>query len=140
MANAARDSNRVPTLIGVSSVDLVTPTRIAVNPITGAMLISNAGGGGGGAATTLAVAQTAHGFAVWDVIRNNGADTYTKAKADSVADAEVVGIVTTVTDADNFTYTTEGIVTSRVPVATAGTVYFIDPSTAGALNATENTN
>lgn len=35
---AKRDGNRVTTLIGVSSVDLSTPTLIAVNPATGAML------------------------------------------------------------------------------------------------------
>jgi len=39
MENASRDENRVPTLLGVSSIDLVTPTRIAANPATGAMLI-----------------------------------------------------------------------------------------------------
>lgn len=39
MPDANRDSNRVPTVIGVSSVDLVTPTKIAVNPTTGAVLI-----------------------------------------------------------------------------------------------------
>src|SRR3990167_8868444 len=36
---AKRDQNFVPTVIGVSSVDLATPTLIAVNPTTGAMLI-----------------------------------------------------------------------------------------------------
>lgn len=39
MTNAPRDANRVPTLLGVSSLDLITPTSIAVNPATGAMLI-----------------------------------------------------------------------------------------------------
>lgn len=39
MANAARDNNRVTTLLGVSSVDNTTPTLIKVNPSTGAMLI-----------------------------------------------------------------------------------------------------
>lgn len=32
MANAKRDENRVPTLLGVSSVDGITPTLAAVNP------------------------------------------------------------------------------------------------------------
>jgi len=41
MANAARDDNRVTTLIGVSSVDGVTPTRIAANPTTGAVIIDS---------------------------------------------------------------------------------------------------
>ena len=39
MANAPRDNNRIATLLGVSSVDLETPTRVAVNPSTGAVLI-----------------------------------------------------------------------------------------------------
>ncbi|TVL99580.1 MAG: hypothetical protein CV087_17635 [Candidatus Brocadia sp. WS118] len=38
MAEAKKDGNRVSTLIGVSSVDLSTPTKIAVNPETGAVL------------------------------------------------------------------------------------------------------
>lgn len=32
MAEAEIDDNREPTLIGVSSIDLETPTKIAVNP------------------------------------------------------------------------------------------------------------
>lgn len=39
MANAKKDSNRVSTLIGVSSLDTDTPTRVAVNPSTNAMLV-----------------------------------------------------------------------------------------------------
>ena len=39
MTQAARDKNRVPTLIGVDSVDGATPRRVAVNAATGAMLI-----------------------------------------------------------------------------------------------------
>ena len=39
MANSAIDNNRNKTILGVSSIDLLTPTKIAVNPSTGAMLI-----------------------------------------------------------------------------------------------------
>lgn len=39
MADAARDANRIPTLIGVSEVDGITPTRVAVNPTTKRMLV-----------------------------------------------------------------------------------------------------
>lgn len=39
MADAKRDGNFVTTLIGVSSLNFSTPTLIAVNPSTGAMLI-----------------------------------------------------------------------------------------------------
>lgn len=38
MAEAKRDENRVTTVIGVSSVDLETPTNIAVDPITNEVL------------------------------------------------------------------------------------------------------
>lgn len=41
MVNAARDGNYKSTLLGVSSVDLVTPTRIAANPTTGALIIDS---------------------------------------------------------------------------------------------------
>lgn len=39
MANASRDDNRVPTLIGVSSADSSTPVRVEVNPTTKALII-----------------------------------------------------------------------------------------------------
>lgn len=98
------------------------------------------GGGGGGDATSFDVAQTGHGFVVGDVIRaTSTANTYAKAQADSAANAEVVGYVSVVDDANNFTYTTEGIVSAGVPTNTAGTVYFLSPSSAGALTATEPT-
>lgn len=91
-------------------------------------------------AITFNVYQVAHGFVVGDVIKESGtANTYAKAQADSAANAEVVGIVSTVTDANNFIYTTHGIVTAGVPAQAAGTVLFLSPSSAGALTATEPT-
>ena len=39
MAQASHDDNRIPTLLGVSSIDYTTPTTIAANPSTHAMLI-----------------------------------------------------------------------------------------------------
>lgn len=38
MAQAKRDENRVPVLLGVSSVDGVTPVPIRVDPLTGRVL------------------------------------------------------------------------------------------------------
>ncbi len=38
MTQAKRDENRATTIIGVSSVDLATPTLVRVNPSTGALL------------------------------------------------------------------------------------------------------
>lgn len=59
MSNAYRDQNNVPTMIGVSSVDGVTPTRWAVDPITGRALV-DVSGGTGGTVTSVSV-TTANG-------------------------------------------------------------------------------
>lgn len=95
-----------------------------------------------GASSTISVNQTTHGFAVGEVLRSSGTDNeYAKALADSSANAEALGMVTTVTDANNFIITTSGLidVAAAVPTATAGDVLFLDPSTAGAVTATEPT-
>jgi hypothetical protein len=39
MSNSKRDENRVTTLIGVSSIDTITPTLIKVNPATHRVLV-----------------------------------------------------------------------------------------------------
>ncbi|MBI3257873.1 MAG: hypothetical protein HYZ54_00075 [Ignavibacteriae bacterium] len=89
-------------------------------------------------ATSYSVAQTSHGFAAGDVIRSSGtANSYTKAKADTAANAEIVGVVTIVQDADNFTFTSIGVITSGVPSGTAGEVFFLDTNTAGAITTTD---
>lgn len=74
MSNAKRDQNSVPTLLGVSSVDGVTPTLIAVNPSTGRVLVDLAGAGGGitsinadtTVAQTLSTGTTGTDFAIVD--------------------------------------------------------------------------
>lgn len=81
------------------------------------------------------LSQTAHGFAVGDVVRHNGT-SYVKAQADSAANAEAVGVVSQVHDANTFALTTHGYV-SGLSGLTAGSVYFLSPSSAGALTATE---
>jgi hypothetical protein len=43
MANANRDQNFVPAMIGVSSVDGVTPTKVYVNPVTKRVLVEATG-------------------------------------------------------------------------------------------------
>lgn len=95
-----------------------------------------------GASSTVSVNQTTHTFVVGDVLRNTTSDNvYAKAQADSAANAEVIGIVTEVVDADNFVITTSGMVDAAgaVPALAAGTVLFLSPTTAGALTATEPT-
>lgn len=65
-----------------------------------------------------------------------GGGSYTEAQADSAANAEALGIVSAVADADNFTLAVGGQVTGLSGL-TAGTVYFLSDSVAGALTATE---
>jgi len=90
----------------------------------------SAGGGG-----TFTITQTSHGFSVGNIIYYTGS-TYAKATADTQAHAEVLGIVDSVTDANNFVLRTIGRITGLSGL-TAGTAYFLSPSTAGALTATE---
>jgi hypothetical protein len=60
MAEAARDFNRIPTLLGVSSVDGVTPVLLQVNPATGRLLV-DLSSVGVGTVTSVSVA-TANGI------------------------------------------------------------------------------
>jgi hypothetical protein len=94
-------------------------------------------GGGGGSGKTLQddITQTSHGFAVQDIVRFNGT-SWVKAKADTTQDAEVVGIVSAVADANHFTIVYEGYV-SGLSGLTAGTTYFLSDATAGLLTSTE---
>lgn len=86
-------------------------------------------------AATEVITQSSHGFAVGDVLKFSGS-TYAKAKADTAADAEVVGIVSAVGGTNTFTLLMSGYI-SGLSGLTQGTLYFLDPSTAGALTATE---
>lgn len=61
MAQAPRDQNRVPTLLGTSNADGVTPVTIYADPVTHRLLI-DAAGGGTGTVTDVSVV-TANGFA-----------------------------------------------------------------------------
>jgi hypothetical protein len=83
--------------------------------------------------------QTAHGFSVGNVLRvQNSATTYIKAQADTAANAEVIGIVSAVIDANNFTIIMFGYVTGLSGL-TKGAVYFLSDTTAGLLTTTEPT-
>lgn len=82
--------------------------------------------------------QVAHGFVVGDVLRVDGTDVYAKAQADTEANAEVVGIVVAVADVDNFSLLSVGWL-DGLSGLTAETVYYLSPTTAGALTATEPT-
>lgn len=81
------------------------------------------------------IEQNAHGLAIGNVIRLSGAD-YIKSQADSVANAEVIGIVTEVISVNKFKFTLGGPVAGLTSL-TAGDVYFLSPDTAGAITSTK---
>lgn len=95
MADAARDGNRTPAILGVSSADGTTPVRIYVNPATGAMLTEGGGdeGGGDGALTLLA---TVTGI---DATATTTTDLYT-VPADKILIITKIVIRCTASDAD----------------------------------------
>ena len=70
-----------------------------------------------------------------NVLRHNGT-TFVKAQADSAANAEAIGIVSEVIDTNNYVLKVTGFITGLSSL-TAGTTYFLSPSSAGALTATE---
>lgn len=92
-------------------------------------------GTGSTEAVTKSISQTTHGFAVGDVLKY-ASSTYAKAQADSASNAEVVGIVSAVADANTFTLLTHGYI-STLSGLTANTTYFLSASSAGALTSTE---
>jgi len=81
------------------------------------------------------VFQASHGFIVGNIVYFNGTQ-YVLAKADTAADAEVIGVVSSVVDNNYFNLLTSGYfntLSGLVP----GSVYFLSDSTAGALSTTE---
>jgi hypothetical protein len=81
--------------------------------------------------TAKTVIQNSHGFSAGHVLYLNGG-TYALAKADVSSTAEVVGIVRTVVDGNTFILATNGYV-SCFSGLTAGKLYFLSDTTAGAL-------
>lgn len=62
MGNAARDENRITTLLGVSSADGVTPVTIYADPTTHRLLVDNASSGGITIGTTTITGGTDKGI------------------------------------------------------------------------------
>jgi len=82
------------------------------------------------------VHQVAHAFIVGDIINCIGSNTYNYAMADNAADSQVIGIVTAVIDADNFTYQFGGLITVLGGLSPA-TGYFLSPTVAGVYTSVE---
>lgn len=78
---------------------------------------------------SILVNQTAHGFSVGNAVGLSGSN-WIKAKADSVANAVTLGLVSQVIDANNFRYVKGGILAGSY---TPGANYFLSTSTAGGL-------
>lgn len=90
-------------------------------------------------AVTMNVNQTSHGFTVGKILRRDGgSNLYVTAQSDSAANAESLGMVVDVIDVDNFTLQEIGYVTGLSGL-TDGTVYFLSPTSAGDMTATEPT-
>lgn len=83
------------------------------------------------------IEQTAHGFIVGQVVFYNGTE-YEIGIATTSADAEIIGIVITVPDANHFDLATSGYI-SGLSGLTPGGVYYLSDTVAGALTLTEPT-
>ena len=94
---------------------------------------------------SLAVTHTSHGFDSNDIgkaVRSSGTDgQFVVARANTAANAEVVGVITSIDSVNQYTITTSGFVdvVAAVPTATAGTVYFLAEAADSQLTSTEPT-
>ena len=86
---------------------------------------------GDGEAIRKEITQVSHGFAVQDVVGFSGG-TYNQAIADGSYDGEVLGLVTSVIDADTFELTQAGYVTGLSGLV-QNTTYFLSHDTEGLL-------
>lgn len=144
MANAKRDQNFVPTLIGVSSSDGITPTRVYVDPVTHRLLVDIPGGVG--TVSNVSVA-TANGFAgtvatststpvisiettISGLLKGNG----TSVAAAVAGDVDL--ILPTQTGNNGKFLTTNGTTSSWAAVAGSGTVTSVAMTTPTGLTVT----
>lgn len=82
----------------------------------------------------ISVAQTTHGFIDGQVIRlDSNTNLYTLAQSDNEINAEVIGIVNNVTDINNFSYISNGLIINLPFVAQAGVTYFLSNINPGAF-------
>jgi len=104
---------------------------LEIIPITG-------GGVGEATGTEITVDQVSHGFFVGDVIRmTNTSRVFAKAQADSIENADAIGVVSEVTGPDQFKLMTAGEFTEAVPSFAAGSTVFLSPTGAGEMTDTE---
>lgn len=105
-------------------------------------LVGVLGSTAAGDKTQIEVNQTSHAFFIGAAVKSSGTDgQYARARADVEDDAEVIGVVTEIINADNFIMVTHGNIdiADAVPNQPAGTVLYLSPTTAGLLTHTEPT-
>jgi hypothetical protein len=85
------------------------------------------------------IAQSAHGLTAGQAVKISGSATYATAQADASANANTVGMVSSVIDADHFVLFFGGYLNTGVSALTPGVVYFLDPSVAGGYTSTAPT-
>ncbi|MCX6800437.1 MAG: hypothetical protein NT091_04810 [Candidatus Falkowbacteria bacterium] len=94
----------------------------------------------GSGGTSQKIASTSHGFVVGDILRfASTTNSYVKAQADNKYNAEVIGVVSKVIDANNFMLATGGYVDLSLGAITfvPGETYFLATSTPSVFTATE---
>ena len=94
------------------------------------------GGGGGGNQVIIVVTQPAHGFIADQAVYHNGAE-FALALASTIQQAEVVGMVVSVIDANSFNLLVGGQFTTNALVLVPGSVYFISDVTPGLITTVE---
>lgn len=118
------------------SVAVVTDATLTGDGTAGSPLSVVGGGGGSGEVVQKTFTQTSHGFTASQVLKSSGTDgEFDLAEADTAANADVVGIITSVPTANTFVLTTQGfaIIPTLPGGAVAGDNLFLSPSTPGAL-------
>ena len=107
-------------------------------PNTRIIAALNGTGGGGGTNMIVVISQPNHGFIADQVVYFNGIK-YALAQADTSSDAEVIGMVASVIDVNNFTLLVGGQVLTNTTTFVPGGVYFLSDVTPGLLTLTEPT-
>lgn len=137
MADAKRDGNWVPTLIGVSSVDGVTPTLVYVDPTTHRLYVDITGASGTGDVVGPSSA-TDNAIARFDSTTGKLIQNSTVIIADTTGNMSglqklTVGVVSGASGSIEFKGTTSGTVTI-VSQAAAGTYTLTLPNAQGGAN------
>lgn len=115
------------------------PMYVAVSSTSAVLLnyrgseIANIGGSGGGSSGGISeeISQTAHGFSVGDVLKRT-VGAWALATAESDVNAESLGVVSVVPNANTFTIVYEGIIDTLSGLSDSS-VYFLATSSAGPI-------